>query len=319
MRLFRYIKNRLYHDNDTKRLLEEGLRKMDGLYYSMMNVVYQQRIDFLRGKTLSSIENGISEEKYCDYEIIVSLTSFGRRIYDVHLAIESIMQGTMKPNRILLWLSESEFGNRTLPITLQKQQERGLDIRFCEDMRAYTKLVPTLRAFPDSCIITIDDDAMYEYDIVERLVNTHLEHPEAVCACRIHKVRLDETGKPKSYLDWEMETEQCECNTSLLFPTGVGGVLYPPKCFPKEVFDQDVFMSICPYADDVWYYAMELLNGTPVVKTYTGKPCYYMNLPSSTLDALSTQNVNVTNCRNDAQIKAVFERYNLFGKLTSLV
>lgn len=311
MGLRRYLEDLLHHASDTKHLLEEERQKLDGLYYSMMNVVFQQRVDCLREKTLNSAESGISDEKYCDHEVVVSLTTFGKRIYDVYLAIESIMQGTMKPNRIVLWLSDKEFKGKPLPITLQKQQKRGLEVRFCEDVRSYTKLIPALKQFPDACIITIDDDAMYEYDIIERLVNSHIENPGTVCACRIHKVKLDENQMPLSYLEWEHETMHGDTGSPLLFPTGVGGVIYPPHCFSEEVLNKEVFLSICQYADDVWFYAMELLDNVPVAQTYTGVPCYYMNLPSSQLDPLSKENVDETSCRNDVQIKAVFEKYHL--------
>ena len=276
----------------------------------------QRRIDYLRDKALNATEQGVSQEKYCDSEIVVSLTSFGKRIYDVCLAIESIMQGSLRPNRIVLWLSEEEFKGLSLPVLLQKQQQRGLQVCYCEDLRSYQKLIPSLKYYPQSCIITIDDDVMYECDIVERLVRAHIEHQNAVCACRIHRVRLNKDGKPKNYNDWEWGTANCQLGSPLLFPTGVGGVLYPPRCFSSEVFNSEVFMSICPYADDVWFYAMELLNGTPIVQTYTGQPGgYYLDLPSGRIDALSTVNTSTTSCNNDVQLRRVFERYNLYEKL----
>ena len=145
----------------------------------------QQRIDYLKDKTLNSTEKGVSDERYCEHEVIVSLTSFGKRIFDVYLAIESFMQGTIKPNKIILWLSENEFNGKMLPHTLQLQQVRGLEIKFCKDLRSYKKLIPSLKLYPDACIITIDDDVIYEYDIVERLVNAHLNDTHTICACRV--------------------------------------------------------------------------------------------------------------------------------------
>ncbi|MCU1526298.1 MAG: hypothetical protein JWP75_61, partial [Frondihabitans sp.] len=37
---------------------------------------------------------------------VVSLTSYSRRVLFVHLAIESIARGTMRPSRLILWLDE---------------------------------------------------------------------------------------------------------------------------------------------------------------------------------------------------------------------
>ncbi len=317
MSVIKFLRNWVFHDSNTRHALQEEGKIQRDIIELTKEVRLHQRMDFLRDKTLSATEKGISKERLADCEVIVSLTTFGKRIYDVHLAIESIMQGTLKPNKIVLWLSEPEFGGKPLPKTLEMQQKRGLEIRFCEDLRSYTKLLPALQSFPNACIITIDDDLMYEYDIVERLVNAHEDNKNAVCACRIHRVKLGENNKPKSYMEWELGVEKGEIGSPFLFPTGVGGILYPPHCFSPEVFNKEVYLSICPYADDVWFYAMELLNDIKVVHVYTGYPeGYYMLLPSSSINALSKENTNVVNCRNDVQIKAVFEKFNLYDKLS---
>ena len=315
MGLLKYIKNHIWHDRNTRSALDQVQHKLNRIQSVLDEMVSQNRMDYLRDKTLNSHEPGVSEEKCCESELVVSLTTFGKRIYDVYLAIESIMQGSVKPNRIVLWLSEEEFKGKTLPRTLELQKKRGLQVEYCEDIRSYTKLIPALKQYPDSCIITIDDDAMYEFDVVERLLESHLDHPEAVCACRMHRVGLDENGKLKGYLNWDWDIVQSEGASPQLFPTGVGGVLYPPHCFSDDVFHEEVFMSICPYADDVWFYAMELMHGTPAVKTYTGKKYYFVDIPSYAINSLSAENTNAVNCRNDVQIKAVFERYKLYDKL----
>lgn len=279
-------------------------------------LLMEQRIHWFREKSMTTKEMGVSEERLCDHEVVVSLTSFGKRIYDVHLAIESIMQGTVKPNRIVLWLSEEDFKGKPLPRTLEMQKARGLQVEFCEDIRSYNKLIPSLKQFPEACIITIDDDAIYGYDLVERFVTAHIENPNAVCACRMHKVKLAEDGKPLSYLDWDWCVEEYGKDSVLLFPTGVGGVLYPPHCFFQEMLNQEMFMELCPYADDVWFYAMRLLSRTPIVQVFTGKPFgYYTELPSMNEEALSKENTNVANCRNDVQLKAVMNEYNLYNYL----
>ena len=309
MGFVRYIKNQFRHDRNMKRMLSEQNEELRQIRTLLM----EQRIHAFREKTLMSKEMGISGERLCDNEVVVSLTSFGKRIYDVHLAIESIMQGTVKPNRIVLWLSEEEFKGKPLPRMLEMQKARGLQVEFCEDIRSYKKLIPSLKQFPEDCIITIDDDAIYEYDLVERLVTAHLENPNAVCACRMHKVKLAEDGKPLSYMDWDWCVECYETNSNLLFPTTGGGTLFPSGCLCQEVFNKRVFMELCPYADDVWFYAMRLMSDTPVVQVYTGKPVgYFTELPSMNLEALSKENTDVENCRNDAQIKAVMDKYDLY-------
>lgn len=312
MGIFRHIKNRVCHDRNMKRMLRE---QNEGLL-QIRTMLMEQRIHAFREKTLMSKEMGVSGERLCDNEVVVSLTSFGKRIYDVHLAIESIMQGTVKPNRIVLWLSEEEFKGKPLPRMLEMQKARGLQVEYCEDIRSYKKLIPALKQFPEACIITIDDDAIYEYDLVERLVAAHIEKPIAVCACRMHKVKLTEDGKPLSYMDWDWCVEEYGKDSVLLFPTTGGGTLFPPSCLCQEVFNKKVFMKLSPYADDIWFYAMRLMSDTPVVQVFTGKPGgNYMDLVSGEIDSLGDDNFRSGKKLNDIQLKAVFDKYQLYGKL----
>ena len=279
-----------------KRLVSEQSESMKKIQSLLMD----QRIHDYRENALISRERGVSNDRLCDHEVVVSLTTFGKRIFDVPLAIESIMRGTIKPNRIVLWLSGDEFKGKPLPKLLELQKARGLQVEFCEDLRSYKKLIPSLRLYPEACIITIDDDAIYGSDLVERLVFSHREKPNAICACRIHKVKLAQDGRPLSYLNWDHCVESSG-NSNLIFPTTGGGTLFPPGCFSQEAFNHKVFMDICPYADDIWFYAMRLMNDIPVTHVYTGKPSGY----------------DEENCGNDNQLEAVFNKYSLYGLLSS--
>lgn len=276
----------------------------------------EETIEKYRKIVLECTKLGISKEKYCDREIIVSLTSYGNRIFDVAIAIESIMQGTLLPNRIILWLSQQEFQGKSLPRTLLRQVERGLEIRFTEDIRSYKKLIPSLQTYPDSVIITIDDDLVYCYDFVEKLVNEYKADATCIHAYRVSKMSLCKNGGLRSYLEWETQHEEGDKSRFNFFTTG-GGVLFPPNSLDMHVFDNSVFMSICKYADDVWLNAMAIKKGTLVRKTYSHNEEGDEFIPISIhqKDALCIENNNPLNCRNDIQIKAVFERYGIFQKL----
>ena len=265
-------------------------------------------------KTLQSKERGVSDEKLCGEEVVVSLTTHGDRIHTVHLAIESIMQQTVLPNRIVLWLSEEEFRGKTLPVALRRQLDRGLEIAFCEDLRSYTKLIPSLKRFPGACIVTVDDDLAYSPDLLEKLILGHTGHPSDICAARVHRIVLDSKGRPVPYVDWDLCVEDGPEEDSLAFFTGGGGVLFPPGCFPEEVFNRDVFLEICGSADDVWFNAMRLLSGVKVTKVFSATPKGdFLALPSSQVKPLFARN---RRSGNDLAVAAVYGRYGLFGKLT---
>jgi len=276
---------------------------------------YEYREEWLKRSCLQSAESGISSQMYSNCEVIVSLTTYGKRFYEVYLAIESIMQGTLKPNRIILWLQD-DMKAEPLPVYLKNQVKRGLQIEYCEDLLSYKKLIPALQHYPDACIVTIDDDVLYEYDMLEKLLASWQKEPKCIHAGRVHRILLDNNQKPLSYLKWKniigSETPSC-----LNFFTGVGGVLYPPHSLSPEVLNKDVFMDICKHADDVWFYAMALKNGYMVKKVYTHDPEGEDYLMNHTLqgESLSSKNNNSEHCENDKQIEAVFSKYDIYRLL----
>lgn len=259
-------------------------------------------------------EMGVSEEKYTDHEIIVSLTTYGKRIHDVAFTIESIMQQSMKANRIVLWLDHS-FEEMRLPEYLLRQRERGLEIAFCTDLRSYTKLVPALCRYPDAAIVTIDDDALYDPDLLERLILPYLKDPQYIYCLRHHKMTFDKKGQLMPYNQWEWQSKDTE-PSHLNFATGVGGVLYPPRSLDEEVKNEAVFMDICKYADDVWFKAMAIKKGTQVKKVYARSEVSEDYLLNDSVQDIGLGNINVQGEHlNDAQIKEVFTRYGLYRKL----
>ena len=62
--------------------------------------------------------------------VTVSLTSYGERVHDVHLVIESMGRQTRKAREVVLWLDCEEFNADTIPVTLRRLVDRGLDVRF---------------------------------------------------------------------------------------------------------------------------------------------------------------------------------------------
>ena len=293
-----------------KRLIEET----EELRLQIDRFNYEVRRHQLIEHILHDTEKGITSDKYTDHEIIVSLTTFGKRIYDVAFTIESIMQQSMKANRIILWLDYSFEGKR-LPQFIQYQQKRGLEVAYCKDLRSYKKLIPALHRYPDAAIITIDDDALYEPDLLERLIVPYLEDSQYIYCHRFHKMSFDENGQILPYLQWQWHCKD-DTPSHLNFPTGVGGVLYPPHSLDDEVINEDVFMDICKYADDIWLKAMAIKKGTLVKKVFSRSELSEEYLINSAVQDIGLRNINAMGeMLNDKQLKAVFTKYNLYDKL----
>lgn len=252
------------------------------------------------------------------HEIILSLTTFGYRVNDVHLTIESLFQQSVKASRIILWLSTRDFPNKNadIPAILKNQMKRGLEIAFCEeDLGPYTKFFYTLKEHPESLVITVDDDILYASDTVDLLYRAYLKNPNVIHCLRAHKMLPDGSGKLLPYKKWIKLTQDREPALDI-FPTGVGGVLYFPGCFDEEILNKKAFLELAPNSDDVWLKCMSLKKGVLCQKVFDERPWEPRNpiIEGSQKYSLKRKNKSAVQ-GNDPKVKAVFDRYDLWKKL----
>lgn len=300
--------------NPLKKILNKFHELQDLLNRIEHNTLlsgYEVNRQWLIDKILHCDAPGVTNKKYCEHDITVSLTTYGKRLWEVCLAIESIMQQTAQPNRIVLWLDDN-LENQPLPASLSSQVDRGLTIRYTRDIRSFKKLIPALKEYPDDVIITVDDDTFYYFDLLDRYIQAHIRDPKAIFSSRFHTMTLTENGRLRPYAEWIKNTFDENGKNRNLF-TGCAGVLYPPHSLSPDVFDEPAFTSICPSADDVWFTVMAILNGTEIKKietrTSNGEDFFCNEAIQDT--ALYYSNA-LGEARNDAQIKAVFDRYDIY-------
>ena len=243
--------------------------------------------------------------------VILSLTSHGDRIKSAHIAIETLLRQTAAAERVILWISD-RHSISGLPSPLQRQMRRGLDVRLVPDIGPYTKIIYALRKFPEYAIVTVDDDSVYAADLIERLHDAFTTQPDCVHCHRARAMLFDENGYLKPYREWRLIGDGNDAPSHMIFPTGVGGVLYPPGALHPEVFNQKIFRTICPTADDVWLKAMTLLNGVKS-KRMIGPHREFPLVPGTHTSGL--WHINIYAGRNDPQIEAVFSHYDLLKRL----
>lgn len=244
-----------------------------------------------------------------DNKIIVSLTTYGKRLFEVYLTIESIFQQTVKPNRIILWL-ENDLKSVKLPVTLLLQQKRGLEIRYCSNIRSYKKLVPTLSLCPDATVITIDDDVIYKYDMIENLINDHYRYPNVILANRVRRMKLTNNLNFTPYNEWEYISD--EKISPMNVQIGVGGVLYPPYCLSPIVNNEELFLQICPSTDDLWFKAMSLINDVHVKRAVTHEPVFLSN---ENVQDIALAISNQGGGENDRAIRKLNDSFNIINYL----
>ena len=91
------------------------------------------------------------------------------------------------------------------------------------------------------------------------------------------------------------------------FFTGVSGVLYPPKSLHKDIFNTELFKKICPSEDDMWFWAMAVLNDTKINVVKNNLTKLVFNSKSSQEFALSNGNVGLDG--NAEQINNILKKY----------
>ena len=203
---------------------------------------------------------GLNEIKR-DVPLVISLTSYEERFDDLTISLYSLLTQTVKPDRIILWLSD-ELTLNDLPYDITRFIKNGLEIRFVKDIGSYTKAIYAFKEFSESIIVTADDDIYYPKDWLSKLYYSYITNPSDISVHRAHRIRLED-NKIVPYETWEKHVED-ESARFDNFLTGVGGVLYPPNCFSKEVLREDVFLSKCPYADDIWFWVMALVHNRKI-------------------------------------------------------
>lgn len=245
-------------------------------------------------------------------QVMISVTSFPARIHEVKYTIYSLLKQTYKPDQVVLWLGEDQFPNREadLPADLLKLKENGLTISFVKDLKSFKKLIPALQTGISFLIVTVDDDIYYPKFLLKKLMHEHYAHPDCIIAYRAHRIRF-EGGQIRPYTQWEFATkDRIHTPSYLNFFTGVGGVLYDAKLLYKDILREDLFMRYCPRADDVWFNAMAVLQGTKTKIVKGGAyPLQYVN-PENEEEGINTlSSYNNGQGGNDLQIQAVLKLY----------
>jgi len=246
-----------------------------------------------------------------DNKIIISLTSYPARIGTVNQTIESLLNQSMKADKVILWLAPEQFPNKEqdLPQQLLALKDKGLTINWYHDIRSYKKLIPTLKLYPDAIIVTADDDIIYPSFWLRNLYNGYCNNKNVIWCHRAHKIQIKQNALD-SYKNWQHCIKTSRPSYSN-FCTSGGGVLYPPNCFYKDILNEDIFMNLCPTADDIWFWSMLVLNNKKI--NIIPNNMNYLNLIDGSQDtALWLLNNNLG--QNDVQLNAIINHYPVLLK-----
>ena len=203
--------------------------------------------------------------------IYVSLTSIFKNQNLILQSLQSILKQTKLPDKIFLYLSDnpSFFDNgfkdkKITNLNLLKliNDNSNIKIIWGKDIGPYGKLLPLLKyKWSENCIIiTIDDDVIYDENLIKNLINDYNKFKCCICyrgfSPLFNKFENFSYKKRRSYA-----TKLSLHN----FATGKGGVLYKPEFFYKTknlIFNHEIFLNTCDKQDDIWFYIIRVLNNT---------------------------------------------------------
>lgn len=242
-----------------------------------------------------------------DGHVVVSLTSYHKKFPYLESAIRSLLLQNVKPDKLVLWITKEDFKLLPHSITRYEREFEHFTIEECQDFRSYKKLVPSIEMFPQSSIITADDDIIYPVNWLAQLLDEATLNPGAVVAYRCRNIALDlQTQLPLPYIHWPLVNDgYC---SSWLLPTTGGGVVYPPKSLSTLSCDPSLFLQLAPTSDDIWFYWMARMNGTKICKTSASYNL--VNVPKSHRVGLAQTNIGLSG--NDTAVQKLQIWHSLF-------
>lgn len=293
------IYSKLYNLTYKRKFIPMRLVKpFMGIMERLANKDLEQNRDAylnLRNKDSVKLEN-----------VIVSFTSFPKRIENVWKTVLSLKNQLYLPEKIILWLCEEEFPGGELPTNLRELQDELFEIRFVDtNLYSYKKFYYAFKEFPDKIIVTVDDDVYYPDDTLKTLANEAKKYPGDIISNRVREIGFSK-GNLLPYNEWK--AEGIKKRVGNLFLIGVGGVWYPPdEEYRKKTLDKEKFLSLAPFADDLWLNAIAYMTKRKI--RYTG---YRRRQLPIAPGSPSLESKNRGESLNDSQLKNMTEAFGNF-------
>ncbi len=267
-------------------------------------------------KNVKTYSSNFIKNEHLEKNIIVSLTTYPKRIKSAGIAIASIMNQTYRADKIVLTLNESQFPHHRFPKIIKEEIKAGLEIIWIkDDLRPHNKYFYAMQKYPNDIIITIDDDEVYQQDLIETLVASYKNNSESISCMLARKITI-QNNNILPYKTWTIDTPENTPSTQLL-ALGIGGVLYPPKLINKELFNADSIKKLGLKADDLWLKIMQIITNPPVKVVKAGKFKTGNQVPTSQLTNLMDD--NVCSGENDIQLQNIINEYNTFASPQSSI
>jgi hypothetical protein len=212
---------------------------------------------------------------------------------------------SVRADRLILWIGHADIP--LVPSEVRELEALGVEVRECDDLRSYTKLVPALEAFPDAFIVTADDDVYYPPEWLQSLTEAFDPSSPSIVGCRTARITKSSDGRIAPYAKWEHDVEDAASRRPSidLLPEGLAGTLYPPKSLDPIVVRRELFQRLCPDGDDLWFYWCARMAGTRIKKAGQSLVLTAWEPPSSSLWSRNKHG------GNDRMMRALEEEFGM--------
>ncbi len=223
---------------------------------------------------------------------IVSMTSYPPRFSNLVNCLRSLKDQTVYPEKLILNVAFEDV--TCLPADLKDLQlPFPIEINGTENIGPAKKLIPTLKRYPNSAIVTIDDDIHYPSNLLRNLLDESALNPDAIICSRAHQPSFV-GGFPNPYISWQFEVKNH--SDRLCCPTSGAGTFFPPLSLHEDVCDTEQYKSLSFSSDDLWYWIHAIRNRTRIIKTKESFPIYEFNNDAAA--PLHSANIMVLNSYN---------------------
>lgn len=265
-------------------------------------------------KEIYNMPDRIINPKLENDEIVVSLTSYGKRVTDtLPYMLYSLLVQTQLPKKVVVFLDKDNWNERKLPKILKKIARIGIEFVYCEDLKSYKKLIPALKMFPNNPILIFDDDFYYNPNSIEWMTKAYEMSDKRTVIGTWGCIPEQKDGKYLPYNEWK-DCKLGDGNSPISFKSGYG-TLFPPNVFDDEIMNDKVFMKLSPTADDIWFWIM--MERQSVSRMYLGNYGYGIHVPINRVAAYEIASdecltvTNVINGQNNKQCADLLRYYNL--------
>jgi hypothetical protein len=261
-----------------------------------------QNFSVVRDLVRLALSNRFSRRRVTDpsSSLVVTMTTHGKRLGRVHVALESIARGRSRPRRLMLWLDDDL---QATPPAVERLRRRGLEVfTVAPGLGVHTKYYPYVSSLPHHTLamVTSDDDIIYPTDWLEGLELASRRDPTIVHCYRAHRLLLD-GDKIMSYASWPPCTDTAP--SILTFGTSVSGQVFPPAFLDILRDEGTGFLEVAPKADDVWLHRVAVAHDVPVAQL-TPEPRHFPFTPRT--QEVGLYFTNAWEAGNDNQVQATY-------------